>query len=153
MDTQGESGLVYRALLQTKDGKESTIPTSFNILVKCFLHFYIHSSFPLWAVSGTTLMPSFTHLYPFASIDRFSTICECWDDDPEKRPKFHDLVQQISISLETETDYVDFSELLQLNSQSESGVMDLQKSCIVENGGYTMQGDIQEEEHQYDTVM
>lgn len=99
-------------------------------------------------------MPSFTHFHPFGpSIDRFSTICECWDDDPEKRPKFHDLVQQISILLEAEMDYVDFSGLLLLNTQSESDVMDLQTSCIVENEGYIGQSDIQEEEHQYNTVM
>lgn len=49
---------------------------------------------------------------------------------------------------------MDFSGLLQLNTQSESGVMDLQKSCIVENEGYILQGGIQEEEeHQYDTVL
>lgn len=93
-------------------------------------------------------------LYPFGPlINRFSTICECWHENPEKRPQFHDLVQQVSITLEAETDYVDFSGSLQPKSQSETGMIESQ-CCIEENEVYILQGDIQEEEeHQYDTVM
>ena len=57
---------------------------------------------------GTLLI--FCESYPV--LYSFATVMSCWDADPQNRPKFADLVQQLSDVLEQEAGYLDLRRSL-----------------------------------------
>ena len=51
--------------------------------------------------------PNNTHKHDNKFLLSYTLMCECWREDPYKRPKFSDLVSIISIRLEVIAGYMD----------------------------------------------
>ena len=83
---------------------------------------------------------------------RFSLILACWNEEPEQRPLFVNIVQQISATLEQEAGYVDFSRSLSWKKQPAvqgrkgSAGIKIRKDVQLEDVQVNAQDD---EEHQY----